>query len=37
VRGLLIADDLDRRAELMLRGAGNLEFARLEDLGLSTR
>jgi hypothetical protein len=34
VRGLLIADDLDRRAELMLRGAGNLEFARLEDVGL---
>ena len=34
-RGVLVATDLDQRAELMLRGAGNLEFARLGDLGLS--
>jgi hypothetical protein len=36
-RGLLVAADLDRRAELMLRGAGNLAFARLADLGLSAQ
>jgi hypothetical protein len=37
VRGLLIAADLDPRTELMLTGAGSLDFARLEDLGLSPR
>jgi hypothetical protein len=37
VRGLLIAADLDPRTELMLTGAGSLDFARLEDLGLSAR
>lgn len=35
VRGLLIAAELDRRAERILRGAGNLDFARLDDVGLS--
>jgi hypothetical protein len=33
--GVVVATDVDQRAELMLRGAGNLEFARLGDLGLS--
>jgi hypothetical protein len=37
VRGLLVAAHLDRRAALMLRGAGNLEFARLDELGLSVQ
>ena len=37
VRGLLVAADLDHRTELMVRGAGNLDFARLDELGLSAR
>jgi hypothetical protein len=35
VRGLLVAAHLDRRAALMLRGAANLGFARLDELGLA--
>jgi len=37
VRGVLIAADFDRRAERIMRGAGNLEFARLEDVGLAVQ